>query len=607
MDDIDFSVVDNMEVIKGPAATMYGGGVGGVLRCYMKPETTKGITLSQRLNVGSWNMLQTNTRLDVVTDKSASVFNYTHVSSDGYRPRGQSVKNCYSWLGNYQINAKQKLSLYLAHSYSLEGVTGQISYADYYAGIDPGNDAYAKKNARNDFRSTRASATYQTNFNKYFNNSTSVFFSYTDKRRVAAGVDENSLDPNMGLRSIFSYNRNIGEQFLGGLELGTELQQSGSMTNSFRFTGTNDSIPLQVQGINSGASLLKLTTNQQSVFAIARITYRPWDLMLLAGVSYNKLDYHRRDLLAAPGLSTGYNKDLSFDQWFKPSMNPHVALQKSWKGQIFNLCYAQGYNAPTSATAFISGINKTNDGLLPERGRMLDFSVQGLLAHTLLDYQFSIFSINIDNKLTQLNDKDPVSGTAYSYWANTGKQRNRGLEASIGYTWMLPENNVLDHISPFANCSWYDFSYTDFQTKSGSTIKDYSGKKVVGVPRLKYVLGLDIVSPSGIYLNNTFTSTGAVYTDFGNTNKVKGFTQYNAKLGYRHHFEHCNLQLDVYVAGNNLASQKNYTFLFLGNNINDGDAGSNYPPGVATDVNPGPSKAWFYGGFIVKYTLPKVF
>lgn len=94
---------------------------------------------------------------------------------------------------------------------------------------------------------------------------------------------------------------------------------------------------------------------------------------------------------------------------------------------------------------------------------------------------------------------------------------------------------------------------------------------------------------------------GDVYTDFANTNKVKSFTQYNAKIGYRKKFSRLHLDLDVYAAGNNLTNQINYTFLFLGNSINDSDAGSNYPKGVATDVNPGPSKAWYYGGFSLKY------
>jgi iron complex outermembrane receptor protein len=63
------------------------------------------------------------------------------------------------------------------------------------------------------------------------------------------------------------------------------------------------------------------------------------------------------------------------------------------------------------------------------------------------------------------------------------------------------------------------------------------------------------------------------------------------------------ITLDIYIAGNNLTNKINYTFLFLGNNVNDSDSGSNYPSGVATDVNPGISKAYYFGGINVKYSL----
>ena len=32
LDDVDFSYVNNIEVIKGPASTFYGGGIGGTVR-----------------------------------------------------------------------------------------------------------------------------------------------------------------------------------------------------------------------------------------------------------------------------------------------------------------------------------------------------------------------------------------------------------------------------------------------------------------------------------------------------------------------------------------------------------------------------------------------
>jgi iron complex outermembrane receptor protein len=51
--------------------------------------------------------------------------------------------------------------------------------------------------------------------------------------------------------------------------------------------------------------------------------------------------------------------------------------------------------------------------------------------------------------------------------------------------------------------------------------------------------------------------------------------------------------------GNNLTNQINYTFLFLGNNINDSDKGSNYSD--PTDVNPGPNTSYFFYGVNLKY------
>ena len=81
---------------------------------------------------------------------------------------------------------------------------------------------------------------------------------------------------------------------------------------------------------------------------------------------------------------------------------------------------------------------------------------------------------------------------------------------------------------------------------------------------------------------------------------MKGFTQYNAKFGFKKSFG--KFEFDAYVAGNNLTSQSNYTFLFLGNSINDSDAGSNYP-GEKTDINSGPSKAYFFGAVNIKYSF----
>ena len=597
LDDIDFALVNNVEVVKGPAATMYGAGVGGVARFYLKTSEDKGVSISEKFVAGSFGLLQANTRLDIVNENSSMLLSYGHLQSDGYRPRGNSLKNYLTYYGEFKLSPKNTLTAYMSHNYSHEGVTGQISYSDYYAGIDNGNAAYAKKNARNDFLTTRFSLTNDYKFTKNFSNRTAVYFFNLDYKRVAAGADENNMSPNFGIRSVFSLKKDVTENIKNDLNVGTEIQQSRSQIANWRFLGTDDANPLKVQDISKG-SFFKYVTNQNAYFVHNRTSFSKFDLALILGISANQINYDRTDLLAPLGLVTGYNKNLSFSKSFSTSYNPHIALQKQWKNQIINLSYSEGYNAPTASSAFIGTINKANDDLLPEKGRMWDLGIQGLLFKSKLDYQFSIFTIGIANKLTQLSGAIPTGGT-YTYFANTGNQRNKGFELSLGYLLAANNQSFIKKIEPFLTLSNYQFTYTDFKTKFGSSIVDYSGKNVVGVPNLKYTLGLDIETKVGLYLRNTYNTMGAVYTDFANSNKVKGFSLLNSKVGYQHKGK--KYDIDLYFAANNITSQINYTFLFLGNNINDADPGNGYPAGVSTDVNPGPSKIYFFSGVNFKY------
>ena len=599
LDDVDFSLVDNIEVIKGPAATMYGGGVGGVVRFYLKNSDEKGISISQNSAAGSFGLFQSNTRLDYVADNASMLLNYGHLESNGYRPHGESLKNFFTYKGDFKFSDKQTVSVFLSHNFSHEGISGQIPYSYYYANQDPGNEAYINKNAHLDMQSTRFGVSNNFKFTKSFSNSTVLFYSGTDIESVSAGASGTTSSPNYGIRSVFTKSNDISNTIENVLNIGTEIQQCKSLTSSFRFKGTDDANPLLVNTISDGA-YYKFTTNQQSLFIHDRINFKPIDLSVILGLSGNHIDYERIDLLALPGLITGNTLNTSFYKSFKTSLNPHIAVQKTYKDQIFNVTYSEGYNAPTASTSYISTLNKTNDSLQPEKAKMYEFSAQGLLFSTRFDYQVSLFNMNIDNKLTQLSATNPAGGS-YNYTANTGNQLNKGLEASVGYVYEPKSNAIVSKVTSFVNFSYYDFKYTDFSTRVGGVLTDFSNKKVVGVPTQKYSFGADFQSPTRIYLNTTYNYLSNVYSDFANTNSVKGFGLLNAKLGYKLASKNKKYSIDLFAAGNNLTNQTNYTFLFLGGNINDVDAGNGFPTGMAADINPGSSKAYFWTGLNLKY------
>ncbi|WP_313214909.1 TonB-dependent receptor [Soonwooa sp.] len=609
LDDVNFGLVNHVEVIKGPAATVYGGGTGGVVKFYSRPETKKETSLSEQFLAGSFKTFQSSTSWTSVGDNYSITANYGHIGTDGYRPHGKSIKNFYNILSEVKLNKNQKLNILASHANSLEQVSGQISYADYYNGIDNGNAAYIRRGAKTKFITSRLGIAYSWNITDNFSNNTSVFYTGTTSDRIAAGAYETYSAPSYGVRSVFNYTKDFGD-FKSQTDFGVEYQQSRSLITNLRFKSVKPTETPILRPLYEG-SYFKIINNQSNVFVVEKLTYKPWDLMFLAGVSVNKISYNRQDMLALPGLFVVNGVDLykgqnlSFDKSFDAVATPHFALQKTWKKQIFNLSYSEGYNAPTSATSFISGLNQTNDNLIPEKAKMWDFSVQGLLLDTAIDYQVSLFNIDVKNKLTQLRaTMANAENTAYSYWANTGNQSNKGFELSLGYVYE-PKSSFLKKVQPFLSYTYNDFKYSKFNTylkeASGpAAVQNYDNKSVVGVPKSKVSLGLDFDTTFGLYWHNTFNYMGTVYTDFANSNKVKSFGLLNSKIGYKHRFG--NFDLDVFAMGNNLTNQINYTFLFYGNSINDTDKDNQYNnDNVFTDVNPGPSKAYFYSGFNLKY------
>lgn len=610
LDDVNFGLINHIDVIKGPAATLYGGGAGGAVRLYVKPDTKTGTSVSEQFITGSFGLFQTSTSASNVGENHSITANYTHIGSDGYRPHGKSIKNFYNINGEFKLNQNQKITLLASHGNSLEQVSGQISNDDYYNGIDNGNFAYIRRGAKTKFVTSRVGVGHIWKINENFSNNTTVFYTGTTGDRIAAGAFENSTGSNYGLRSVFNFNKDW-DNFLSQTEFGTEIQQSQSTISNYRFKSVKITEAPVLRPLYDG-SYFKYLNSQSSYFAIEKLTYKPWGLMFLAGLSINQISYNRKDLFAIPGLfvvngTDLYNKDLSFDKKFKAVATPHFALQKVWKDQIFNLSYSEGYNSPTSATSFTTGLNVTNDNLIAEKAKMWDFSIQGLIGNTAIDYQFSLFSINFKDKLTQLRGViSNAEQTPYSYWANTGNQQNKGLEMSAGYSYK-PKTSFIATIQPYISYTYNDFKYSGFSTYlkehgQTATVNLYDDKNVVGVPKTKISLGLDFQTRIGLYWQNTYNFMGSVYTDFANSNKVKSFGLLNSKIGYKHRFN--KLDVDVFFAGNNLTSQINYTFLFYGNSINDTDSDNQYNnSAVYTDVNPGPNKAYFFTGFNLKYNL----
>jgi iron complex outermembrane receptor protein len=154
----------------------------------------------------------------------------------------------------------------------------------------------------------------------------------------------------------------------------------------------------------------------------------------------------------------------------------------------------------------------------------------------------------------------------------------------------------ISRIQPFVNYTYNDFKYSTYFKANGDKAN------VVGVPKTKISVGLDFETNIGLYWQNTYNYMGSVYTDFTNSNKVKSFGLLNSKIGYKQvstsgtwMYSSLETTLPARSITPSFSMETASMILIEDNQYNN--------TSIYTDVNPGPSKAYFFTGFNLKYNF----
>jgi outer membrane receptor protein involved in Fe transport len=102
LNQLSFYNVNSIEVLKGPASSLYGVGTGGaVLINSQTGDRPAGINL--HYTTGSYNLQ--NMHAQVITGDSDhnNTFGYTHITSDGYRDNTRMRRDVATWETLFRI------------------------------------------------------------------------------------------------------------------------------------------------------------------------------------------------------------------------------------------------------------------------------------------------------------------------------------------------------------------------------------------------------------------------------------------------------------------------------------------------------------------------
>lgn len=590
MDDIDFGSVGNVEVIKGPAGSLYGLAIAGVVNLETKKPEPGKTSIGQQVMVGDYGLQRYTTQLEIGSDRASLLLNYGNQHSDGFMSHNESKKDFVNMAAEFYPNSKQRINTYLGYSHSYDERGGELTIDQYNTGDYTGNPRYIKNNAHSEITSFRAGLSHIYTFNDKISNTTTFFGSGVSNNSSSAGgwTDKNPI--NYGVRSTLDMNFLLGSNVsLSGI-VGVESQRQyaqiigyGMVADSTNLSGYNI-----ISNLRSNQSAMSGTTSSFTEWTLSL----PHNVSITAGVGMSTMNIELNDRVysAANNIPSG-GKPTHYEITYDNMVSPHFAINKVFNSSLSAYAsYSKGYKAPVSSNIVISTTGELNTGLRPEIGNQFEIGTKGSLLDSKLNYQVALFDAEFSDKMTSVAVPLNNTTTLYSYIANGGKQQNRGLEIAVAYNAYQSSTGFLNYARPFANLTYSDFKYKDFTYETivagQKAIADYTGKAVAGVSPIVANVGIDLSANNGFYgnLNYSFKDSMPITSDGAFESQI--YRLVNAKVGY-HKMVSDHFDIDAYFGANNITGQRYYYMVFVNQ--------------LADAYIPAPDKINYFGGLNLKY------
>ncbi|MBC6988653.1 TonB-dependent receptor family protein [Hymenobacter sp. BT491] len=543
---LDPATIGRIEVIKGPAGSVYGAGTGGVVLLSNRRPLAGEARAQVGTTVGSYGLR----RYTVVAESgSAQGFvraQYAHQSVDGYRQQSALRRDVLALDGEFSPSGKQTVAAHLLYTdldYQLPGGLTRTQFEQNPRQARPGTATAPGTVAQRAAYRSRAALlglSHEYRFTDRFTNKTTLYtLGSFIKTPYLIDYERNTL-VGWGGRTAFSYrstllNRTIrltaGGEFQSGFENSRNYQNRGGVPGALRYDDE----------IRTGTG-----------FGFAQADYElPAGFLVTVGASYNRLRYRIERASDAAAQPENYR----FERDFRPQVSPRVALLKELTAQIS--AYASvstGFSPPTDEEIRPSdgSLNRT---LQAERGTSYEVGTRGNLLQNRLTFDVALFDFRLKQTIvTRTTDL----GT--SVFFNSGSTRQRGLEAAAsGWLW-----RTTDSLRTTGLRLWGSYAYNHFRFGHYlSNDQDYSGNRLTGTPPHTLSAGLDYSQQLGFYASPTLNHQARLPLNDANTAYAAGYWTFAARIGWRRTFIN-HLGTDVYAGVEN-ATNRHYS---LGNDLN---------------------------------------
>ena len=556
-----FNNFSSIEIIKGPAGSLYGAGTGGVILMHSF-ENSWQPALKVEYVTGSYHLQNILSSVSFGNKNNGGMITYAHNQSDGYRDHTGSKKDNLSFVTRLTISDKQQITGSLLYNNLFYQTPGALTKAEYIAnpgqarpaaGAFPGADAAKAAIYQKNFT---IGINHRYNFTSDFKNSTTLYGAFSQIKNPTFRNYERRNEPDFGGRTSFIYEKEINKTRIQ-LVAGAELQYG------FFNTQVSNNKQGRPDTLQTNDDIQYATS---SFFAQGDINIdNSW--IITTGISMNRSKVHFSRLNVYPVLQQG--------RTYKSELSPRIALQKKInKNAAVFMSVSKGFSPPTISELLPStGVISIN--LEAEHGTNYELGGRVSLLKGKLKLEATGFYFKLNNALVSRKDSSNAD-----YFVNAGNTKQQGLEIGADYTTDF-HRSFIESVTIRSAYTFSNFKYGDFA--KGKT--DFSGKTLPGVPENAVSVLADLKFKQNLYFNSTCYYATKIFLDDANSVHADAYQVLGCRIGWKPTVKH-KAGLDFYAGVDNLLDET-YS---LGNDINA--AGGRYYNAA--------SKRNFYAGILLQ-------
>lgn len=521
VDSIDLGSTGRIEVLRGPASTLYGNAAGGVIAVFSELDESAPYA-SAAAAVGDYGYQRYQLKT-VGTHRSLDyMLSGSYTELDGYRDFSRARGTAVNGKLGIELTDRDELLIAINHTDQPE--------AQDPGGIDAAQLAADRRSARllneqfdagEELSQQRIGGVYRTDrlggalmLRNYY-----VWRDFTNRLPFVAGGAVELQRFFYGLGAQYS----IEDALSGRLRLVTGFDLDRQDDDRRRFDNNNGTVGTLAFDQNE-------KVDSHGVFLQAQ--YAPRDTwFLLAGLRYDQVEFDVTDQFLADGNDSG---DLQFDQW-----SPSLAFNHQAGPGVVFASWSSSFETPTTTElANPDGTGGFNSSLLPQVAD--NYEVGFKAAHDSLYYEISVFHIELDDELIPFELPGSPGRTFYT---NAGTSTRNGIETSA--SWRARNGFSVD-----VSYTWSDFTFDEF-VEDG---EDFGGKQLPGLPEHFAYLGLNFAGRSGLDATFETLYSGSLYASNDNETAVSSYIVSNLRLGYE--WSPGNWLIRPYIAVNNIFDEQ---------------------------------------------------